>query len=125
MTIIKFEWSPLVRCYNIPPFDINKTNDLSTDYLDIFIINFTFYCTLCIIIVLRQGTLCVYIGIFIQTGGDIFATLGLRSVSPPLTFTLDAICYHSTIPVHCHLLDFVCYTPYSGIIFLTVEYRIY
>jgi len=27
--------------------------------------------------------------------------------------------------VHCHLLDFVCYTPYSGIIFLTVEYRIY
>jgi len=26
MTIIKFEWSPFVRYYNIPPFDVNKTN---------------------------------------------------------------------------------------------------
>jgi hypothetical protein len=40
MTINKFEWSPLDKCYDIPPFDINKTNDLCTDYLDIFIINF-------------------------------------------------------------------------------------
>jgi hypothetical protein len=41
MTIIKFEWSPLDRCYDIPPFYINKTNDLCIDYLDNFIINFT------------------------------------------------------------------------------------
>jgi hypothetical protein len=43
MTIIKFEWSPLDRCYDIPPFYINKTNDLCIDYLDNFIINFTFF----------------------------------------------------------------------------------
>jgi hypothetical protein len=34
----KFEWSPLDRCYDIPPFYINKKNDLCTDYLDIFLI---------------------------------------------------------------------------------------
>jgi len=46
MTIIKFEWSPLDRCYDIPPFYINKKNDLCTDYLDIFIIHFTFFASL-------------------------------------------------------------------------------
>jgi len=42
-----------------------------------------------------------------------------------LTVTLDAISYNSIIPVHCHLLGFVCYTPYNDIIFLTLKYRIY
>jgi hypothetical protein len=46
MTIIKFEWSPLDRCYDIPPFYINKKNELCTDYLDIFIIHFTFFASL-------------------------------------------------------------------------------
>ena len=73
-----------------------------------------------------QGTFCIYIDIFLQTGGGIFASQGLRSVSPPLAFTLDAISYHSIILVHCHLLDFVCYTPYKNdILFLTLVYRIY
>ena len=43
----------------------------------------------------------------------------------PLTSTVDAISYNSITPVHCHLLDFVCYTPYNDIIFLTLECQIY
>ena len=39
--------------------------------------------------------------------------------------SLDAISYNSIGPVRCHLLDFVCYTCYNDIIFLTLEYRIY
>jgi len=46
--------------------------------------------------ILRQGTLCVYIGIFIQICGNIFATLGLRSVSPsPSPLMLLATQFHN------------------------------
>jgi hypothetical protein len=71
-----------------------------------FIIFIFYFWTLCIIIVLRQGILCVYIGICIQTGGGIFASQELRSVFLPLSFTLDAISYNSIISEHCRLLDF-------------------
>jgi hypothetical protein len=39
MTIIKFEWSPLDRCYDIPPFYINKKNDLCTGVMELIVAN--------------------------------------------------------------------------------------
>jgi hypothetical protein len=66
---------------------------------------------------------CVYILIFIFKLEEASSLAKYYNQSSLLLiFTLDVISYNSIILVHCHLLDFACYTTYNDIIYLNTEF---